>query len=45
MHWRSDLQRHQTPLAVRHTGVTTTKLWLAMAACLSVALALAAVLA
>jgi hypothetical protein len=41
MHWR---ERYETPLAVRDTGPTVTKLWLVMAACLGVTLILAAVL-
>ena len=32
MHWRSDPQMKQVPLAVRGTGPTVTKIWLAMAA-------------
>jgi hypothetical protein len=42
MHWRSD---HQTPLAVRDSGLTTTRVWLVMLAALGATLLLAVVLA
>jgi hypothetical protein len=44
MHWREP-QRYETPLAVRGTGVTVGKLWLAMLAAVGAILVLTAVLA
>jgi hypothetical protein len=44
LHWRRDVQmkpRFETPLVVRQTGISVTKIWLTLLACLGTALLLA----